>query len=173
MCKHLLQHAWRSAAAVVLVGLLSLPVTVLSATTDSRPILHVTGKITNADGVGAAAFDIAGLRNIGVSRVRTSTPWTKGQPVFEGVLVRDVLNAVGARGDTVVATALNDYRVEIPVSDFLKYPVILAYKMDGERLKVRDKGPLWIIYPQDEYPELRTKKVQSRWVWQVKELVIR
>ena len=56
------------------------------------------------------------------------------------------------------------------MSDFAKYPVILAYRMNGELLKIRDKGPLWIVYPQDGYPELKTKETQAKWVWQVKEI---
>ena len=48
--------------------------------------------------------------------------------------------------------------------------MILAYKMDGEFLKIQDKGPLWIIYPQDDFPALKTKQTQAKWVWQVKEI---
>ena len=48
--------------------------------------------------------------------------------------------------------------------------MILAYKMDGEFLKIRDKGPLWIIYPQDDFPALKTKQTQAKWVSQVKEI---
>lgn len=50
------------------------------------------------------------------------------------------------------------------------YPVILAYRMNGELLRIRDKGPLWVIYPQDDFPDLKTKQTQAKWVWQVKEI---
>ena len=59
------------------------------------------------------------------------------------------------------------------MADFQRYPVILAYRMNGELLKVREKGPLWIIYPQDEFPALKNKETQAKWVWQVKELRVR
>jgi len=39
--------------------------------------------------------------------------------------------------------------------------------MDGEPLSVRDKGPIWIVYPRDEFPELATPEVNSRWIWQL------
>ena len=45
--------------------------------------------------------------------------------------------------------------------------------MDGEELRVRDKGPLWIVYPRDDFPELDNRLIRSRWVWQVKELMVR
>ena len=163
----------RLAGALLLGGLLCLAMIGLPATAAKQVILQVSGKVETSNGSRALSFDVAELEGIGIARVQTSTPWTDGRPVFEGVLISDLLKAVGAEGETIVAIALNDYRVEIPMSDFMKFPVLLAYKMDGERLQVRDKGPLWIVYPQDDFPELKTKQVQSRWVWQLRELAIR
>ena len=39
-------------------------------------------------------------------------------------------------------------------------------------LKVRDKGPLWVIYPQDEFEELRDKSIHRKWIWQIKEFEV-
>jgi hypothetical protein len=131
-------------------------------------ILTVTGSIDHQ----RAEFDAAMLEGIGTGRIQTSTPWTDGRPVFEGVPVRDLLARVGAHGTTVTVVALNEYRMQIPISDFAKYPVLLAMKMNGETLRIRDKGPLWLVYPQDEYPELQNKPTQAKWVWQIKEMRI-
>lgn len=164
--------ALRASFFFVLFGLTSAQASELLPSPSGSPILQISGQVENTNRSGAAAFDMAMLREVGVTRLRTSTPWTQGRPEFEGVLVSDLLKTVGAKGRKVVAVALNDYRVEIPLSDFTRYPVLLAYQMDGKRLKVRDKGPLWIIYPRDDYAELDSKPVQARWVWQVKELRI-
>ena len=160
------------AIAMVFVGALWTHAAQSLSAPEGSPILHVSGNIQNTNEQGVAVLDLAMLERIGVTRIQTSTPWTEGRPVFEGVLMRDLLAELGAEGDSVVAVALNDYRVEIPTSDFTQYPVILAYKMDGKRLRVRDKGPLWIIYPQDDYSELNTKQGHGRWAWQIKDLVI-
>jgi len=133
-------------------------------------LLDVTGAITNRNEGDKAAFDLAMLENLGVTRIVTSTAWTEGTPAFEGVLLSKLMERVGATGKSAVTIALNDYKVEIPVADFAKYPVILAYRMNGELLKIRDKGPLWVVYPQDDHPELKTKETQAKWVWQVKEI---
>ncbi|HEX2137563.1 MAG TPA: molybdopterin-dependent oxidoreductase [Microvirga sp.] len=135
-----------------------------------RVILQMKGHVERTNAGDRVELDLAMLEAIGVSKLQTTTAWTDGQPTFEGVLLRDLLKHVGAAGKTVTAVAINDYKVEIPAADFDKYPVILAYKMNGELLKVRDKGPLWIVYPQDEFPELKNKATQTKWVWQVKEL---
>ena len=66
---------------------------------------------------------------------------------FEGVSLDKLMKAVGANGERVVAVALNDYSSEIPIEDFAKYKTILALKRDGEYMPVRDKGPLFVVYP--------------------------
>jgi len=138
-----------------------------------RPLLEVTGKIKVTNDGDKAAFDLALLESIGIAKTKTSTAWTEGTPEFEGVMLKTLLERLGASGDAVIAVALNDYKVEIPIADFQRYPVILAYRMNGELLKVREKGPLWIIYPQDDFPALKNKETQSKWVWQVKELRVK
>jgi hypothetical protein len=143
------------------------------AAPQGRPILDVTGSIATTNAGDRAQFDLAQLEQLGVAKMQTTTAWTEGVSTFEGVLVRDVLAAVGAKGDTVTAVALNDYKIDIPIADFAKYPVILAFRMNGQELRIRDKGPLWIVYPQDDHPELKTKQTQAKWLWQLKELRIK
>jgi hypothetical protein len=135
-------------------------------------ILTLSGSIRNTNAGDKAEFDRAMLEALGTTTRQMATPWTVGEPVFEGVKMTDVLKAVGANGDTVTATALNDYVMDIPLSDFENYPVILALKMNGEYMRIRDKGPLWIIYPHDEHPELDTPATLRKWVWQLTELYI-
>ena len=107
--------------------------------------------------------------------VATSTSVTEGVQQFEGVLMRDLL-ALMARhvpSETVVVGALNDYEVEIPMEDFIRFDVILAHSMNGTRLTPRDKGPWWIIYPRDDHEELQDIRYDTRWVWQLNRLDIR
>jgi hypothetical protein len=136
-------------------------------------ILEITGRIGVTNGDARARFDMAMLEGLGVTTTKTTTAWTSGQQVFEGVRMQTLLERVGAFGDQVEVVALNDYKVEIPVSDFGRWPVILAYRMNGEALRVRDKGPLWVVYPQDDFRALRTKEVQGKWAWQVKEIRVK
>ena len=105
--------------------------------------------------------------------VRTATPWTEGVQDFTGVRLRDLLAAVGAQGSTLALTALNDYTVEIPIADARAYDVIVAYRRNGEAMAVRDKGPLWIIYPLDQHAELRDPEHQARMIWQLRRIDVR
>ena len=138
-----------------------------------RPILTISGKIGAAEKAPTVQFDRAALESLGTVRFETTTPWYKGPVAFEGVPMDVLMRHVGADGQRVIAIALNDYSSEIPLEDFRKYNVILALKRDGEYMPVRDKGPLFIVYPFDSNPELKSQKYYSRSVWQVAKLVVK
>ena len=160
----------------ILALCLSLMPNVLVAGTLEAPvgkvILTVSGNITNTNADGKAMFDREMLEAIGVSELALETPWTDGRQVFEGILGSKILEAVGARGETIVAKAINDYQVKIPISDLRGYPVLFALKQNGSYMRVRGKGPIWIIYPREAHPELDTDEITDRWVWQLLEIVI-
>jgi len=135
-------------------------------------ILTVDGAIANTTDGKQAQFDLAALEALGLTAVETSTPWTDGVIRYEGVLARDLLKHVGANGTKLVATALNDYLADIPISDLTDYDVILAVKANGEYLPIRDKGPIFIVYPLDSDPALLNNTIYSRCVWQLARLTV-
>ena len=137
-----------------------------------KVLLTVSGRITNTNSGGKAVFDREMLEALGVSELAQETPWTDGRQVFNGVLGHKILDAVGAEGEMIVAKAINDYHVNIPISDLRNYPVLFALKQNGSYMRVRGKGPIWIIYPRETYPELDTDQITDRWVWQLTEIVI-
>jgi hypothetical protein len=100
------------------------------------------------------------------------TPWYAQARKFTGPLLRDVLALVGVRSGTLKAVALNDYRVTIPVEDALRFDMIVARLLDDKPMPIRDKGPLFIIYPFDQVPELRNAIYYSRSAWQLKALEV-
>jgi hypothetical protein len=97
----------------------------------------------------------------------TTTIWTEGLHTFVGVPLVDLLAAVGAEGSLLRASAINDYTVEIPVGDAVEGGPIVAYLMDDRPMSVRDKGPLWVVYPFDDVPEYQTETIYSRSIWQL------
>lgn len=115
------------------------------------------------------------IMTLPMHELATTTSVTEGVQQFEGVLMRDLLALMPHHepAETVVAGALNDYEVEIPMEDFIRFDVILAHSMNGTRLTSRDKGPWWIIYPRDDHDELQDIRYDTRWVWQLNRLDIR
>ncbi len=138
-----------------------------------RVILSISGRIGRTNAAERAELDRPALEGLGMTAIVTATDWTQGKKRFEGPLVRDVLDAVGASGDSIVAVALNDYKFTIPIADFRRYPVILALKMDGAYMSVREKGPIWIVYPQDQFPELDTATTKNKWIWNLRAFEVR
>lgn len=132
-------------------------------------ILTISGKIENTNAPGEARFDKEMLEALGQASIATHTVWYDQPQTFEGVPLAAVLERVGAKGKSMVASALNDYKISIPFED-LKFNPLLAMQSNGKLLSVRDKGPLWIVYPRDEHKDLRVEMYDSRWVWQLNRL---
>lgn len=137
-----------------------------------KVLLTVSGNIENTNEDGKAIFDIASLENLGTVSFQTSSPWYNGRTTFTGISLQKLMDYVGAKGSVVKVTALNDYTTVIPLSDFKKYNVILALKINGEYMRIRDKGPLFIVYPYDSIPELNNQIFYSRSAWRVSSMKI-
>ncbi|AGK48885.1 oxidoreductase molybdopterin binding domain protein [Burkholderia thailandensis MSMB121] len=118
-------------------------------------------------------FSETELMRMPVREIRTSTAWT-AESRFEGVPILDLLKKVGARGKVITVYTLDDYYEDIPVSDFEKYGTILAYKMNGKMLSLKNFGPLFVIYPRDTGgAELSGPLYSTRFLWQVYKIVVK
>ena len=40
-------------------------------------------------------------------------------------------------------------------------------------LTARDKGPIWIVYPRDDIPELRNPRMDANWIWQLAKIEVK
>jgi hypothetical protein len=138
-----------------------------------KVVLSVVGRVGESNADGRADFDMAMLEAMPQHSFTTATPWFKEARRFTGPLLRDVLVASGAKGTAMRAVALNDYKVEIPVEDALRHKVLMATRLDGQPMSLREKGPLFIIYPYDESADLRSERYYSRSAWQLRRLEIR
>lgn len=139
---------------------------------EGKAILVVSGKIENTNNGSVAEFDRAMLEDIGLRTIETATPWYDTRVRFEGVPLDKLMELVGAKGAQVTAVALNDYVTTIPMDDFKKFKVVLALKRDGSYMPVRDKGPLFIVYPYDSDPQLQSQTYYTRSAWQVAKLIV-
>ena len=160
-----------AASLVLTAPLATLAKGVLPAPT-GKVVLTVKGQIGAHNQGNTAVLDMAALEALPQTTFTTLTPW-ENQPIrFTGPLLRDVLALVKAQGQTIRATALNDYRISIPASDAEKFDVIMAVRMNGEPMSVRSRGPIFIVYPFDSRPELKSATYYERSIWQLKSLDI-
>lgn len=128
-------------------------------------ILEITGKITQFNDRQVLRLDREQLLSFEQVEVKTTTPWTYKLTQFKGPLLRDVLAASGSSGHYIFAKAVNEYAVKIPTSDAEKFSVILAIEQDGQPLSIRNKGPIWLIYPWSGSDKLKQDKFYARSIW--------
>ncbi|MBT3206651.1 MAG: molybdopterin-dependent oxidoreductase [Gammaproteobacteria bacterium] len=141
-------------------------------TSKNEPVLTITGNIQGDNGSQTIDFNIAMLETMPSHTLHTETTWTSGIQTFKGVLIKTLLDSISSTGQTLTAHALNDFQIDIPVSDIEQYPVIIAYQQNGKYMAIRNKGPLWIIYPESDFPELNRPSIKNRWIWQLKEIKV-
>lgn len=135
-------------------------------------VLSLNGRVRQTNRGASAVFDMAMLERLPQASYSTRTPWYAQPRKFTGPLLRDVLAAAGSHGEQLRAMALNDYRVEIPVEDAQRHDVLVARLLDDKPMPVRDKGPLFIIYPFDQKSSLRSALYYSRCAWQLKAIEV-
>lgn len=136
-------------------------------------VLTVSGDIALSNSPDGAALDIPALEAMEPVEFETSTIWTDGPQTFRGVPLATLLERLGAKGQVIAASALNDYTVEIPLEDAVPDGPIIAFEQNGKQLSVRDKGPLWIVYPYDDRTEYQSEVVYARSIWQLARIEVK
>jgi hypothetical protein len=142
------------------------------ASPKGKVVLTISGKIDESNSPQGVQFDMAMIEKLPQRSFTTLTPWEKVPIQFSGPLLRDVLAAVKAHGSVIKAMALNDYQSSIPVEDAMKFDMVMATKMNGKPIPIKTKGPLFIVYPFDSKPELRSAVYYERSPWQLKSLTL-
>lgn len=132
-------------------------------------LLTVIGQIRHTNQFERAEFDQQMLESLEQHEVTTQNPWFPEANTYRGPLGRALIHAVGAeQATTMRMVSINGFIADIPVSDFMDYDTILALEKNGKALRIRDRGPLFTIYPFDQHPQLKTEMHYNRSVWQVK-----
>ncbi|MDW5418048.1 hypothetical protein R6242_15895 [Iodobacter sp. CM08] len=115
-------------------------------------------------------LDDDALAKLPQKKMLVPTPWFSAEQTFEGPLLRDVLKLASIQNGNIKLIALNDYAISIPASDAFQYDVIVARKRNGKLMTIRDKGPLFIMYPFQDHAELRVTEYFRRCSWQLRSI---
>ena len=141
--------------------------------TKGKPFLVIGGKVglTNDNSGIEFRFSEAEFMQLKQKVINTATAWTPLSR-WEGPRMDDVMRHVGAKGAKQLrVAAIDDYAATIPWADMERWGIILAHSRNGERLKPNRWGPLFVIYPRDEYErELRTPMTEAKFIWQVRRI---
>ncbi|GAA3942606.1 hypothetical protein [Litoribacillus peritrichatus] len=100
----------------------------------------------------------------------TITPWTDEPHTFQGATLASLLKHFKIEGKIAKAKALNDYVVEIDLQKAIAANAFVVSHIDNQPMRVRNKGPFWIIFPWSEQPELNDRQYQDWSIWQMIEI---
>ncbi len=123
--------------------------------------------VVDRRGGSETAFDRDTLEAMRQVSYRTGTIWTDGVHEFRGVPLSEVLKAAGVAQGRLVLHATNDYSADIPIEGVEDDVPMIALLLDGAEMSLRDKGPLWIVYPYDRSTDYQSEVIYTRSVWQL------
>ena len=138
------------------------------AASADEAILTIQGDVTD----GSQALTDADLMALPQVTVETSTIWTEGVQTFSGPSLASLLESVGAGDGDITLVAINDYVVEMPSAVIEAEAPIIANRIDGAPFSVRNKGPLWVIFPYDSDERFRAESVYAYSVWQLSGITV-
>ncbi|MEM1386209.1 MAG: molybdopterin-dependent oxidoreductase [Pseudomonadota bacterium] len=117
------------------------------------PMQHHSAEIlvVNPDG-NAVTYTPAELETFPNYRLSTTTPWRDETAQFDGVLLRDVLEANGlADATAILVTAENDFSATIPREVWETHDVLVATRVDDKPHSRRARGPIQIVIDMAAY----------------------
>ena len=139
------------------------------ATARAEMTLEVTTSGSNSATVEFSLQDLDAMDQVTFS---TSTIWTDDEVTFSGVPLKALLTELNTNGTSIEMVALNDYKVKMPLAYLEDDAPIIATRMDGETMSVRDNGPYWVVFPYDQDPKYRTETIYTFSIWQLKHLKV-
>lgn len=117
-------------------------------------------------------FTLQQLAALPQTSITTATPWTQGKHRYRGVAIGTLLQRLNMSPPAFKVHALNDFWARVPTAVALQYRAILATHVDDQPMSRRNKGPLWIILPLSEHPELNQEKYHNYMVWQARTIEV-
>lgn len=112
----------------------------------------------------AHGFDFPALAALPAVTIRPTLEYDRKIHVLRGPLLTNVLQAVGASGETgtLAMRAVDGYAPTISVADARKYRFIVALTLDGRPMPLGGLGPLWALYEPDRFPDMTAKPLDQR-----------
>lgn len=118
---------------------------------------------------GAIIFTRADLEALPQEEITTTNDFVDGEVIFRGPSAYALIDQIGRAGAKKARlTSATDFFIEVEIQELFDYGAILAMEMNGEQLTRRNRGPIWLMYPVDQYEELQNPSMNNRLIWQLK-----
>ena len=130
-----------------------------------KPVLTVTGAVSNHNEGDAVAFDMTALDAMATVTSTIYEPFVKKDMKFTGIPVINLLARAGVShtATKVQLHALDDFKVELTVADLADPDILLATKADDARIPVDSGGPIRLVFPADS----PVGQNRDTWIWSI------
>ncbi|WP_199321153.1 molybdopterin-dependent oxidoreductase [Microcoleus sp. FACHB-831] len=137
--------------------------------------LAITGQIPAKEPV---RLDFEKLNALATTIVKTQEPHHTSNPKaifsFRAIPVAKLLDQLGVKSDVkeVTFVSYDAYRATVTLEDLKRYPIAIALERNGKPLSRSEGGPLYLIFPYTDYPELQIKYPDRFWAFYVTNIVV-
>jgi hypothetical protein len=118
------------------------------------------------------------LQTLAKTQVKTVNPLDVVNPNevvdFRGIPVSQILQQFGGdnRVTDVTFVCFDSYYVTVSLQDLLAYPIILAIAKNGQPIKRDQGGPIYLVFPYTQYPQLKQKYDDTAWAFYVSNIIV-
>jgi hypothetical protein len=139
----------------------------------NEAVLTISGNIATSNAGATLSFDLATLEQLGIAQYTVMDPFEKHTIAYAGVLLSDLLKYAGTRSTakSIHLVALDDYESEITMEDINKWPILIATRIDGGAIAIKNGGPTRVVFPIHAYQI--DAAYNDQWVWSIKSIDVR
>jgi hypothetical protein len=122
-------------------------------------------------------FDWSTLQTLAKTQISTKEPHlhsTSTAADFRGVPVAALLNQAGVSAgvNEITFVAFDAFRATLRLEDLQRYPILLALARNGKAIPRSEGGPIYLVLPTSQFPELRQRYDSTAWVFYVTHVIL-
>lgn len=137
-------------------------------------ILTVSGRIGTTNVDGKIEMDQNMIIRTGLVSYHGFDIFEEVDHTFKGALLHNLVDLwqIDEGATTLHIVALNDYAVDVPLTQLEEMPIFYAMWTDDVLMDPAYRGSAMLVYPMEEYGLDRDEYARF-WVWQIKEIEVR
>jgi hypothetical protein len=118
------------------------------------------------------------LEALATTSITTKEPHNTTDPNaildFRGIAVSTLLDKFGVAPNVTEVTfvARDAFRSTVSIADLRQYPIIIALARNNKRIPRSDGGPLYLVFPYTQFPQLQPKYPDRYWAFYVTDMIV-
>jgi hypothetical protein len=72
----------------------------------------------------------------------------------------------------VTFVARDGFRSTVSIADLRQYPIIIALERNNKRISRSDGGPLYLVFPYSQFPQLQRKYPDRFWAFYLTDMIV-